>query len=323
MNNSQVAHLWANQSKEEKYGSHFYFEGATIYSYGKHFPIAQFVQNARGERAVLFTRDTYGITTAKHVGLVHRALDGLNVPVFYVPHVDAYVREIKQPEKDTLKDAYKATLKVAAGHANKAKRARKFAQYELEAAQREVQEANALSAFFKLGYRKVTDASVGIVADLAQKIEENRKKEALRKRERERKAREKDQEDFASWQAGYFMHGCPYSYQTDEDGSAYLRTVVREGVRIVETSRGAQVNFEDARRAFRFVKLCKMTGRKFKANGLQVPVGDFAIRSITAEGDVQVGCHFFTWQRIAEFAKATGIFEDAATEEALSQTANH
>ena len=36
MNNSMVAHLWANESQESANGSNFYFEGQSIYSYGHH-----------------------------------------------------------------------------------------------------------------------------------------------------------------------------------------------------------------------------------------------------------------------------------------------
>lgn len=35
MNNSMVAHLWANEKQESANGSNFYFEGESIYSYGQ------------------------------------------------------------------------------------------------------------------------------------------------------------------------------------------------------------------------------------------------------------------------------------------------
>lgn len=37
MNNSMVAHLWANEKKESGKGSNLFFEGRSIYSYGYHF----------------------------------------------------------------------------------------------------------------------------------------------------------------------------------------------------------------------------------------------------------------------------------------------
>lgn len=41
MNNSMVAHLWANEKKESARGSNFFFEGRSIYSYGYHFEVGR------------------------------------------------------------------------------------------------------------------------------------------------------------------------------------------------------------------------------------------------------------------------------------------
>lgn len=72
VSSSEVAHLWANkvQSYASVQARNFYFEDNTIYSYGSHFPIAKHVTNERGSSAVLFTKQTYSTTTAKHVGIV-------------------------------------------------------------------------------------------------------------------------------------------------------------------------------------------------------------------------------------------------------------
>lgn len=43
MNNSMVAHLWANEKQESANGSNFYFEGESIYSYGRHFEVGRIV----------------------------------------------------------------------------------------------------------------------------------------------------------------------------------------------------------------------------------------------------------------------------------------
>lgn len=75
MPDSDVAHAWANQTQSDarNAGKTFYFEGATIYSYGGHFPIARIVDRSRKGRVVLFTLDTYSSTTAKHIGTVKMA----------------------------------------------------------------------------------------------------------------------------------------------------------------------------------------------------------------------------------------------------------
>ena len=48
MNNSMVAHLWANEKQESANGSNFYFEGESIYSYGRHFEVGRIVRNKDG-----------------------------------------------------------------------------------------------------------------------------------------------------------------------------------------------------------------------------------------------------------------------------------
>ena len=83
----EVAHMWANQTQEEARnpGGNFYFRGATIYSYGSHFPIATLLNDGN----VLFTTRKYSNTTAKHVSMArgacsHKSVIYVNeVPVVY------------------------------------------------------------------------------------------------------------------------------------------------------------------------------------------------------------------------------------------------
>lgn len=79
-NNSEVAHYWAHQKQATGEGSHFYFTGSVIYSYGSHFPVANIVNGT-----VLFTTRSYSNSTAKHKLLVRRACS--HMPVIYVNQV--------------------------------------------------------------------------------------------------------------------------------------------------------------------------------------------------------------------------------------------
>ena len=74
MNNSMVAHLWANEKKESANGSNFYFEGASIYSYGSHFEAGRIVRNKRGEKAYLINDEYYSSSTCKHQCCVRSAI---------------------------------------------------------------------------------------------------------------------------------------------------------------------------------------------------------------------------------------------------------
>ena len=64
MTNQQLPHVWYYQEKESGKGSHMFFEGKTIYSYGRHFPIACLHNDV-----VLFTTDTYSMTTQRRPSL--------------------------------------------------------------------------------------------------------------------------------------------------------------------------------------------------------------------------------------------------------------
>ena len=74
MNNSMVAHLWANEKQESANGSNFFFEGESIYSYGYHFEVGRIVRNKRGERVYLINDEFYSSSTSTHQGLVRSAI---------------------------------------------------------------------------------------------------------------------------------------------------------------------------------------------------------------------------------------------------------
>lgn len=82
---SQIAHLWANKLQDEARNSgNFYFDGKTIYSYGRHFPIAKHVE-FNGKKAVLFTQRTYSNTTSGHVSVVRNSVNHIDKIYCYSP----------------------------------------------------------------------------------------------------------------------------------------------------------------------------------------------------------------------------------------------
>lgn len=83
MNNSMVAHLWANEKQESANGSNFYFEGESIYSYGRHFEVGGIVRNKRGEKAYLINDTYYSSATSKHQYYVREAIP-TGSKMFYV-----------------------------------------------------------------------------------------------------------------------------------------------------------------------------------------------------------------------------------------------
>lgn len=77
--------LWGDErwSREGSAGNIF-FRNGKLYSYGHHFGIAQYVKNAIGQVAVLFTERGYSVSTAKHKSIARRFLDD----VIYVPSLE-------------------------------------------------------------------------------------------------------------------------------------------------------------------------------------------------------------------------------------------
>ena len=83
--NREIPHLWAHKTQAEARNStgSFYFTGATIYSYGSHFPIATHVTGADRQAGILFTSEKNSVTTSQHMSAVRRSIPP-DVPVFTV-----------------------------------------------------------------------------------------------------------------------------------------------------------------------------------------------------------------------------------------------
>lgn len=82
-NNSELSHIWANQTQSHGKGSNMFFEHETIYSYGYHFKIAQYVKNKDGVKCIFLNQRSYSNSTNKQQSLVFRAIPQ-NVPFFKV-----------------------------------------------------------------------------------------------------------------------------------------------------------------------------------------------------------------------------------------------
>lgn len=82
-NNSELTHVWANQTQTHGTGCNMFFEYGSIYSYGYHFKLAQHMTNHNGQKCVLFNDKHYSNTTSKHQSLVWRSIPA-NVHFFKV-----------------------------------------------------------------------------------------------------------------------------------------------------------------------------------------------------------------------------------------------
>lgn len=308
--NRQVAHLWAAQSRERCKGSNFYFYGPTIYSYGEHFPIAAFVTAPNGERVVLFTTDSYGMATSKHLNYARSALFGLDVRVFHVPHVP---RSFYKPETIRHRcnlDGYRERIAAAQQYA-----AKKFRlEYRRESAMAAVvnlaKEANAYRLAFMPEYAEFPEVfTESELAAVAVRVAAENKARAVElaadKARRDAEAATEREE----WRAGERAH-CGW-------GDVMLRLSTKGDV--IETSRGARVPAAVAPMLWTMVQRVRM-GHVFEFPALGQRIGDFALRDITNEGDLIIGCHHIRFSELDRMAGLLGL-KDAPPEVAAQQHA--
>lgn len=291
---AQVAHVWAQQSKPEKRAGNVFFEGETIYSYGRHFPIARFVSH-KGRRAVLFTTQTYSVTTSGHLSYVHGALHGLEYPVFSV------YDPAGTPQSEQVRTDYRQrvdTLTVKAGTA------RTRADSLMSSAQALANEANKCAEFFGFRWRlPVPSLTPELIAKCKAALAKDR--EANKKRAAERAAREavqhaKDELQAAQWVAGADVSFPGYGYT---DKATYLRLKGE----LVQTSRGAEVPAAHARRLWPIICRVIKSGVPYQRNGHTEHAGEFTVDSIAADGTLKAGCHTLAYSELAKIAAALGV----------------
>ena len=130
--------------------------------------------------------------------------------------------------------------------------------------------------------------------------------------ERDRIVRRESAEIVELWKAGDRNARIPYGAVRGADDSAYLRIIVRQGAlstdrEILETSLGAEVPLNQARRAYAFGLTVRSAQSTLVSGGwerdrtltgqYETKVGHFSIDKITALG-VNIGCHFVSWSEL-------------------------
>jgi hypothetical protein len=300
----EVAHAWAHQTGKQRKGFNMFYVGATIYSYGQHFPIARLTQTPSGETVVLHNAAGYSVSTAKHKAYVRGACSHMRtfeVPLVNASDTEAHIRN------------YEHQLTQAKAETDKAKRARKHGDWHLEQATRMLNRANAYAAAFELDRpRDLTLATFGDeYANITARLEAARIAQEEARLERERQAFERDAERRAAWLAGKFAGA--YWHGTGLDGSALLRVNGDE----LQTSQGASVPLAHAVKAFRFAKLCRETGTAWNRNGKVIRVGHFTVDRIDPARGIHAGCHFIAWSEVYRIAGALGIADAEGSREAL------
>jgi hypothetical protein len=148
----EVARMWVRRSQDHGYskGKRMYFNGATIFSYGAHFPAAQFRDNDKGETCIIVTTRTYSSTTSGHMSIIRGAAERSSYPVLYVPDVPVYPREELDHEANMR--SYRHDFSQAVLRAKRARVSYRIMSLT-RAAAKAVEQHNAYCGFFGLPSR--------------------------------------------------------------------------------------------------------------------------------------------------------------------------
>jgi hypothetical protein len=318
VSNSQVAHLWANQSQSHARSGSMSFKGPNLYSYST--CIAAIHQRVTLGRVFLINSRKYSATTScKHMPAVSDAIRGLGDPVIAVPEVfNNTAHDIGMPplsaREHSINQSYlSAEYKT---YAARLMRVRSLGYWHEEHLRDMALAAESYARAFALPIPE----DLVFTRDWSNAQERQNRLARDPKRVAREAAKERARAERLAWDAktreernaaelAKFRAGKPinsiYGLWDVVDGAAYLR-VIDNGA-TVQTSRGASVPADSAMDAIRFIRIVVSRGKEWKRNGEQCPVGKFQIDSIGTDGNIKAGCHFIKWIEIEATALALGM----------------
>lgn len=324
MDNSMVAHLWANEKKEYAYGSNFYFEGDSLYSYGNHFKIGRIVRNEQGQRAYLVNLDKYSTSTAKHQNYMTRAIpDG------------EYIFDVGAKSIDRKPGVWFVVQKLdnVVDHIHKYKKGYDVGDRIIENVVKEVID---YIYFFDMGkptniLKGSPDDILGIKHDLSWKSHEVKIEyiDKLKKLwdiligpystkdvvdtvlgegvydkylERNKKYKRRQEEKEALWKLNTEELIKKWKQGEVKNSINSMYTCLRVRKNKIETSKGITLDLEEASRIYKIIKARANSSREIKdADGHK-----WEINLITDEFLV-AGCHKIKMTEVEEVAKELGL----------------
>ena len=295
--NSMTCHVWAQQTQEEGRNSKssIFFEGKTIYSYGRHFWMGHFIK----PDVVLLNSESYSVTTGQHQDEVSGAVWGTTS--FLVPSMDNHSKNIAY-----LKEGIEISLKGA----EKARRSKgyNFVSSALDSAKHHIQRAREKESIYQnycLEFKLTPDdespcgsfvfPSARVVEIIKKKTASDanwddpkaKAKRAVDKLKREKAQRKKEivstREAVKKFRAG----GNFYGYYTKYSFPVLLRL---DGD-MVKTSERAEMPVKFAKAIWQMVAHCKESKTTFTPNGKTLNAGHFQVNKIEANGTLKAGCH--------------------------------
>jgi len=286
---SEIPHTWAHQLQDNARTSNssLYFEGRTIYSYGRHFPIA--VIDANQPQIVYFTTRSYSNTTTKHLYATRSAIS--HKTLIYCENPDQADRGTHSQNLEAFDNACKSIAK------NSLRTARKPEMYLNQIAhQRDL--FTRYCTHFKIKksvqnkykYIWIESQDGGIKA--TEKEIKAREKQLKEQIKREKLRHTEDVRKFRAFEVKRVWT------RIDRDFLRYNSETKR-----IETSQEIEIPVKIAQKFYEWVKLIKSTGGcKGECN---MKILDFEVQYVNAD-EIKIGCHVITTAEYETLATQLG-----------------
>lgn len=283
----RCAHAWAHQHGQTGYSSNFFFEGNTIFSYGRHFPIATLYG-----QYVFFTIDDYSNTTSHHKALARSAVSHKNfvlvkeVPVNLDPRTNTRFQKINF-------DYWMTVIRDEVAEYNEHPRRKSILNKINDTIYNLRSFLNAVGLIPSDAVDELLNSTdLTEIRKIYAGIEAKEKRAAVRQKAKHKREFLKSLQLWESHEANSVRYGVA---PEGISNLAYLR--LNEDLTQIETSKGIEVPVAVAHRLFRHILSVLPAG----CTDCQYSILNFNVDKISPEG-LLVGCHFIPMSQIDKIA---------------------
>ena len=266
--NYEVAHRFATGIGERCTGSHMFFEGDIIYSYGYHFPMA-----IKYKGYLLFSEQGYSVTTAKHQNYVLGACSHMDI--VYCATLDGWYKGPNRHFYDKNLNSWISTVEALVVKMGRATKPSKYAVEILRIVKGVERFCDVFGIPVPAYFLSFKDEKTMEAARV------EAKEQAKREAEERRKLEEEMMHKFLEFKCDYYI-------------GKYQIVRYRSDKNRFETSKGVQIPFEKGLEFYRALR-----------DGT-LEVGDRVLgwyRVNEVGSDVRIGCHTFKRSWLLEYGK--------------------
>ena len=281
--NHALYHAFAHQTDNDAQNANrsMFIDGDTIYSYGRHFPMARHAQ----PNIILFTTDSYSNTTAKQLSQLRGAIPPSKT-VFRVADVLANDHSSHLANFKDYATRYIELLEQAS-------RARTNTEWLLDQALTLAAQANSYAYNFDVEHAPINTDGIDLesIKEVVIARKAAKKLEAVKL---EQKKQREQSKQIKAWQDNEPNTRAPST------NKVYLRIVGDN----IQTSKGAQIPVNDAPQLWNMIGTCRKEKQAFIPNDKFIKyAGHYNLNKIDSKGNLSVDCHYIEFDQIKRLAK--------------------